>query len=167
MQTTIGQSLTAAQRISHDLRTRRGHGATSDAPAENIRPKHDIFFSRARAKCMRTRCSRELTSCADRRESDPRPTGGSAAVGARVWQALHQGLRRTSTLSTPQVEPEIGSKSFIKSCSRRSSQKLHVGPYFRSLVRGIGYSFQLAITTPRINLIGYGTATAQSYRYSE
>ena len=27
---------------------------------------------------------------------------------------------------------------------------------------GIGYSFQLAITTPRINLIGYGTATAQS-----
>ena len=29
--------------------------------------------------------------------------------------------------------------------------------------RGIGYSFQLAITTPRINLIGYGTATAQSY----
>lgn len=31
-------------------------------------------------------------------------------------------------------------------------------------MRGIGYSFQLAITTPRINLIGYGTATAQSYR---
>ena len=30
--------------------------------------------------------------------------------------------------------------------------------------RGIGYSFQLAITTPRMNLIGYGTATAQSYR---
>ena len=28
--------------------------------------------------------------------------------------------------------------------------------------RVIGYSFQLAITTPRINLIGYGTATAQS-----
>ena len=27
---------------------------------------------------------------------------------------------------------------------------------------GIGYSFQLAITAPRINLIGYGTATAQS-----
>ena len=28
--------------------------------------------------------------------------------------------------------------------------------------RGIGFSFQLAITTPRMNLIGYGTATAQS-----
>ena len=38
------------------------------------------------------------------------------------------------------------------------------GPYFRSPVRGIGSSFQLAITTPRINLIGYGTATAQSWR---
>ena len=37
------------------------------------------------------------------------------------------------------------------------------GPYFRAIARGIGYSFQLAITTPRINLIGYGTATAQSY----
>jgi len=35
-------------------------------------------------------------------------------------------------------------------------------PFFRETARGIGYSFQLAITTPRINLIGYGTATAQS-----
>ena len=35
-------------------------------------------------------------------------------------------------------------------------------PCFRSPARGIGNSFQLAITTPRINLIGYGTATAQS-----
>ena len=55
-------------------------------------------------------------------------------------------------------------KFFVHFCSRRSSQKLHIGPYCRSSVRGIGYSFQLAITTPRINLIGYGTATAQSYR---
>ena len=38
-------------------------------------------------------------------------------------------------------------------------------PYFRLSARGIGYSFQLAITTPRINLIGYGTATAQSWRW--
>ena len=36
-------------------------------------------------------------------------------------------------------------------------------PYFRSTPRGIGYSFQLAITAPRLNLIGYGTATAQSW----
>ena len=35
-------------------------------------------------------------------------------------------------------------------------------PCFRASARGIGYSFQLAITTPRMNLIGYGTATAQS-----
>jgi len=40
-------------------------------------------------------------------------------------------------------------------------------PYFRASARGIGYSFQLAITTPRINLIGYGTATAQSWRYKK
>ena len=35
---------------------------------------------------------------------------------------------------------------------------------FSSRDRGVlGYSFQLAITAPRINLIGYGTATAQSW----
>ena len=34
--------------------------------------------------------------------------------------------------------------------------------YFKPTARGIGYSFQLAITTSRINLIDYGTATAQS-----
>ena len=34
--------------------------------------------------------------------------------------------------------------------------------YCKVSVLGIGYSFQLAITTPRMNLIGYGTATAQS-----
>ena len=39
-------------------------------------------------------------------------------------------------------------------CARR--------PCFRASARGIGYSFQLAITTPRMNLIGYGTATALS-----
>lgn len=36
--------------------------------------------------------------------------------------------------------------------------------YFTSAGRGIGKSFQLAITAPRINLIGYGIAHAQSYR---
>ena len=45
------------------------------------------------------------------------------------------------------VEPFIN-------CARR--------PCFRASALGIGYSFQLAITTPRINLIGYGTATAQT-----
>lgn len=34
--------------------------------------------------------------------------------------------------------------------------------YFTSPVRGIGSSFQLAITAPQIYFIGYGTATAQS-----
>ena len=33
---------------------------------------------------------------------------------------------------------------------------------FHAVQRDIGKSFQLAITTPRLNLIGYGNATAQS-----
>ena len=36
------------------------------------------------------------------------------------------------------------------------------GRYFTSAWRGIGYSFQLAIITSRMNLIDYDTATAQS-----
>ena len=32
--TSVGQCLTAARRISHDPRTRRDHGATLDAPAK-------------------------------------------------------------------------------------------------------------------------------------
>ena len=47
---------------------------------------------------------------------------------------------------------------------RRSPQKLQSRPFFRPSMRGIGYSFQLAITTLRIDLISYGTATAQSWR---
>ena len=49
------------------------------------------------------------------------------------------------------VQSPVG--TFIN-CARR--------PCFRASARGIGYSFQLAITTPQMNLIGYGTATAQS-----
>ena len=33
---------------------------------------------------------------------------------------------------------------------------------FQVVVRGIGKSFQSAITAPRLNLISYGNATAQS-----
>ena len=34
---------------------------------------------------------------------------------------------------------------------------------FQVVLRGIGKSFQSAITTPRMNLTGYGNATAQSW----
>ena len=34
---------------------------------------------------------------------------------------------------------------------------------FQAVLRGIGKSFQSAITAPRMNLTGYGNATAQSY----
>lgn len=37
--------------------------------------------------------------------------------------------------------------------------------YFTSSWRGIGKSFQLAIVTPRQDLIGYDTASAQSWYY--
>ena len=46
---------------------------------------------------------------------------------------------------------------------RSDLQKLWSRRYFTSSSRDIGISFQLAITTPRLNLIGYGTATAQSW----
>ena len=49
-------------------------------------------------------------------------------------------------------------------CGHRNGlQKLWSRRYFTSSSRDIGISFQLAITTPRLNLIGYGTATAQSW----
>jgi len=51
---------------------------------------------------------------------------------------------------------------FKISCPLKGVQKLRSLPFFRETARGIGYSFQLAITTPPINVIGYGTATAQS-----
>ena len=35
--------------------------------------------------------------------------------------------------------------------------------YFKSKWRGIGYSFQLAITAPLYSITGYCIATAQSY----
>ena len=37
---------------------------------------------------------------------------------------------------------------------------------FQAVLRGIGKSFQSAITAPRMNLTGYGNATAQSWRDS-
>ena len=36
---------------------------------------------------------------------------------------------------------------------------------FQAVLRGIGKSFQSAITAPRANLTGYGNATAQSWLY--
>ena len=41
-------------------------------------------------------------------------------------------------------------------------QKLQSRLYFKSFLRGIGKSFQSAITAPRVNLTDYGNATAQS-----
>ena len=49
----------------------------------------------------------------------------------------------------------------IGHCS--SLQKLWSRWSFTSSSLDIGISFQLAITTPRLDLIGYGTATAQSW----
>ena len=46
-------------------------------------------------------------------------------------------------------------------------QKLQSRLYFKSSMRDIGKSFQLAITAPRLDLIGYGTTTAQSWSQLE
>ena len=57
-----------------------------------------------------------------------------------------------------------GNNSFIcRSASVEASINWTCRRYFTSSVQGIGISFQLAITTPRINLTGYGTAAAQRY----
>ena len=60
------------------------------------------------------------------------------------------------------VRVEVSRLFYLKvTRPRRAFQILRMGPRGTSS-RGIGNSFQLAITTPRLNLIGYGTASAQS-----
>ena len=88
----FGQSLIASQRIYHDPRTRRDHGATLNAPAENSRPKHDSYFShgRARPNAREMYAHTSFPGAHELRRPPrvrPAPTG-SAAVGARVRQAL-------------------------------------------------------------------------------
>ena len=53
---------------------------------------------------------------------------------------------------------------FFYSVSVETVKNCQCRLYFKSSWRGIGKSFQLAIIAPRINLIGYDTATAQSWR---
>ena len=45
---------------------------------------------------------------------------------------------------------------------QRRPQNIAKPTVFHVVLRDIGKSFQLAITTPRLDLIGYGNATAQS-----
>lgn len=88
-------------------------------------------------------CSR-VCAC----EFDPR--GGSACVGRPVSVCLC-----CLCVYVRWYRPRTAWKNCI--CRR----------YFTSPVRGIGSSFQLAITAPQIYFIGYGTATAQSQPASE
>ena len=52
--------------------------------------------------------------------------------------------------------------SLIYVGSTCGTSKIAKPTVFQVVLRGIGKSFQSAITAPRINLIGYGNATAQS-----
>ena len=52
---------------------------------------------------------------------------------------------------------------FFEIGRRIGRQKLQSRLYFKSSMRDIGKSFQQAITAPRLDLIGYGTTTAQSW----
>jgi len=47
--------------------------------------------------------------------------------------------------------------------ARCGATKIAKPTVFQIALRGIGKSFQSAITAPRMNLTGYGNATAQSY----
>ena len=53
---------------------------------------------------------------------------------------------------------------FFLSCCRAQfgPSKIAKPTVFQVALRGIGKSFQSAITAPRVNLTGYGNATAQS-----
>ena len=63
----------------------------------------------------------------------------------------------------PKAFPRIFQQWYIYfSASTEAWRNCACQPYFRLSAWGIGYSFQLAITTPQINHIGYGTATAQT-----
>ena len=46
--------------------------------------------------------------------------------------------------------------------ARLGPTKIAKPAIFQAVLRGIGKSFQSAITAPRVNLTGYGNATAQS-----
>ncbi len=48
--------------------------------------------------------------------------------------------------------------------SNEGPRKIAQPAIFQAVWRGIGISFQSAIIAPRMNLIGYDNATAQSYR---
>ena len=52
--------------------------------------------------------------------------------------------------------------SFYINGSTYGPTKIAKPTVFQVVLRGIGKSFQSAITAPRINLTGYGNATAQS-----
>ena len=55
-------------------------------------------------------------------------------------------------------------KPFLIACSGplHGPSKIAKPTVFQVVLRGIGKSFQSAITAPRMNLTGYGNATAQS-----
>ena len=66
-------------------------------------------------------------------------------------------------VSQAQVAKYLKTNSlFIVNGSTWGPTKIAKPTVFQVVLRGIGKSFQSAITAPRINLTGYGNATAQS-----
>ena len=81
---------------------------------------------------------------------------------------LDQGL---TSLQVPRISNV--SHTFCNRIARNYLSMIDIGPtygpskiakpaIFQAVLRGIGKSFQSAITAPRMNLTGYGNATAQS-----
>jgi len=84
-----------------------------------------------------------------------------SAIGMQYFDKCLQHIKTNAHL--PKIDTQALTLYIIHFAVhlRGGIQKLLRQPKGRS-ERGIGYSFQLAITAPRKILIGYGTATAQS-----
>ena len=75
------------------------------------------------------------------------------------WLLFYDRLRRDNVVDVLRYFGTFVSK-FVGSTYGPS--KIAKPAVFQAVLRGIGKSFQSAITAPRMNLTGYGNATAQS-----
>ena len=80
----------------------------------------------------------------------------------KLWKIRGGGGIHPSSLCTPLVRPKVYFFLVSWGALFRPS-KIAKPTVFQAVLRGIGKSFQSAITAPRMNLTGYGNATAQSW----
>ena len=91
----------------------------------------------------------------------------AAKIGAEVRTLGVTTLKDAVRAITSLLAARVGPKSIIGhdplTAPVRAFRNCFKNRYFTTQERGIGYSFQLAITAPLYSIIGYCIATAQSY----